>query len=127
MKNPSPYEEEKKAIAHFAAIFLKQNFGFWSRAIKVLMDSHLVVIRVEDFLSPAEIEIGMEKGNTKLIHEMYSKLFHSVKSPLVDQIAEITSKKVISSQISINTETKVFMMTFFLASNLISAGNNSVV
>ncbi len=83
MKNPSHYEEQKNAIAHFADIFLKQNFGFWSRAIKVLMDSHLVVIRAENFLGTAEIEMAVKKGNRALIHEMYSIIFQKIKLSLI--------------------------------------------
>lgn len=117
MVNPSYFEEQKKAIAHFAGIFLKQEFGFPPQSIRVLMDYDLVMIRVNNFLSPAEIQMGMEKRNTNLIHEIYSKLFDKAKSSLVDQINQITSKRVVSSQININFETKVFVMTFFLAAN----------
>ncbi len=123
MENPSHFEEQKKAIASFAGIFLKQHFSFPSHSIKVLMHHDLVVLRVDKFLSPAEIEMGMEKRNTELIREMYSKLFHKIKSPLVDEITRITSKGVMSSQIEIDFETKVFIMVFFLASDSISAGS----
>ncbi|MBC8460798.1 MAG: DUF2294 family protein [Deltaproteobacteria bacterium] len=119
MENPSHFDEQQEAIAHFAGIFLEQKFGFPPQSIKVLMEHDLVVIRVNNFLSPAEIEMGNEKMNTNIIHDMYSKLFNKVKSSLVDQIKQITSKKVISSQIGINFETKVFMMTFFLFSTSI--------
>jgi uncharacterized protein YbcI len=116
MENPSYFEEQKKAIAHVTGTFLKQNFGFSPKSIKVLMDHDLVVIRVDNFLCPAEIEMGMEKRDTKLIHEMYSKLFDRVKSSLVGQIKQITLKEVISSQININFETELCIMNFFLAS-----------
>jgi len=123
MENLSHLEEQKTAIVHFACVFLKQNFSFSPQSVKVLMDNHLVVIQADNFLSPAEIEMGMEKRNTRLIHEMYSELFHKVKSPLVNQIEHVTSREVLSSQISISIETKIFIMTFFLASNSIIAGN----
>lgn len=119
MENSSHFEEEKKTIAHFAGIFLKQEFGFPPKSLKVLVDHDLVVIRVDNFLSPAEIEMGKEKRDTSLIQEMYSNLFNKVNSSLVDRINQITSKKTISSQISINIETKVLIMTFFLFSTLI--------
>ena len=61
MENSSHFEEEKKTIAHFTGIFLKQEFGFPPKSLKVLMDHDLVVIRVDNFLSPAEIEMGKEK------------------------------------------------------------------
>jgi uncharacterized protein YbcI len=127
MENPSHCEEQKKTIAHFTGIFLKENFDTPSQAIRVLMDHHMVVIAVEDFLSPAEIEIGTEERNTELVQEMYSRLFQKVKSPLVDQLIEITSKRVISSQISINLEKRLFMITFFLDTKSISEGNHSLV
>ncbi len=107
MEKAFQFEEAKKAIAHFADIFLKKEFGFLPQSIKVLMDHDLVVIRVDNFLSPAEIDMGKDKKNTNLIHEMYSKLFGKAKSFLVSQIKQITRKEVISSQININFETEV--------------------
>jgi uncharacterized protein YbcI len=74
---------------------------------------------VDNFLSPAEIEMGKEKRDTNLIHEMYSNLFNKVKSSLVDRINQITSKKTISSEISVNIETRALIMTFFLFTNSI--------
>ena len=116
MENSSQLEEQKRAIAHFADIFLKKEFGFLPQSIKVLMDHDLVVIRVDNFLSPAEIEMGKDKKNTNLIHEMYSKLFDKTKSFLVGQIKQITRKEVISSQININFETELCVINFFLSS-----------
>lgn len=116
MENPSYFEEQKKTIAYFADVFLKQKFGFPSQPIKVLIDQDLVMIRVDNFLCPAELEMGMEKRNANLIHEMYAKIFNRVKSSLVKRIKQIMDKEVISSQININFETKVCMMTFFLSS-----------
>ena len=116
MEQSFQLEEAKKAIAHFADIFLKKEFGCLPQSIKVLMDHDLVVIRVDNFLSPAEIEMGKDKKNTNLIHEMYSKLFDKAKPFLVSQIKQITRKEVISSQININFETELCVMNFFLSS-----------
>ena len=116
MENSLKLEEQKRAIGHFADIFLKKEFGFLPQSIKVLMDHNLVVIRVDNFLSPAEIEMGKDKINTKLLHEMYSKLFDKAKSFLVSQITQITRKEVTSSQININFEIELCVMNFFLSS-----------
>lgn len=116
MEKSFQLEEAKKTISHFADIFLRKEFGFQPQSIKVLMDHDLVVIRVDNFLSPAEIEMGKDKKNTNLIHEMYSKLFDEAKSFLVGQIKQITRKEVISSQININFETELCVMNFFLSS-----------
>ena len=116
MENSLKLEEQKRAIGHFADIFLKKEFGFLPQSIKVLMDHNLVVIRVDNFLSPAEIEMGKDKINIKLLHEMYSKLFDKAKSFLVSQIMQITRKEVISSQIDINFEIELCVMNFFLSS-----------
>lgn len=116
MEYPSHFEEQKKAIARFTDSFLEQNFGFPPRSVKVLMDHDIVVIRVDNFLSPAEIDLGMERRNTSLIHEMYSKLFDRVKSSLVGQVKQLTRKEVISSQININFETELCVINFFLSS-----------
>jgi uncharacterized protein YbcI len=116
MENSFNLEEQKRAIGHFADIFLKKEFGFLPQSIKVLMDHDLVVIRVDNFLSPAEIEMGKDKINIKLLHEMYSKLFDKAKSFLVSQIMQITRKEVISSQIDINFEIELCVMNFFLSS-----------
>ena len=115
MEKPSYLEEQKKAIARFAGTFLKQKFAFPPQSIKVLMDHDLVVLRIDKFLCPAELNVGMEKGNASMIHEMYSKIFDKVKLTLVEKISQITCKKVISSQISINFETQACIMTFFLS------------
>jgi len=121
MENTTSFEEQKKTIASFAVIFLRKEFGFLSQSIKILMEHDLVVIPVDDFLSAAEIEMAPDMRNSKMIHDMYSKLFHGVKSSPVDQVTEITFKKVLSGQININFETIVLIMTFFTASNSISA------
>lgn len=122
MEKPHQFEEQKKAIVQLASRFLKQNFGFSPQPINVLMDCDLVVIRVDNFLSPAEIEIRVEKRDTNLIHEMYSELFDRVKSSLVGQIKQITHKEVTSSQININFEAELCVINFFLASKSIGEG-----
>jgi len=105
--------DQKKAIARQAGIFLKQEFGFPSELVSVLMENAMVLIRVENFLCPAEQKIGLEKQDANLIHQMYSKMFDDVKGPFIDQINQITRRKVVSSQIGINFETKNFLMKFF--------------
>ena len=113
--------EQRTAIADFAGTFMKEQFGFppdlllHFQPVKVLMDTDLVTIRVDNFLCPAEQEIG--KKNSSLIQEMYSEIFCKAKSILEDRIHQITCKRVTSSQISINFETKKCVIILFLASN----------
>jgi len=116
MEKASHFEKQRKALADVTDIFLRQNFGFSPKSIKVLMDHDLVVIRTDNFLSRAEIKLGQEKRDKKLIHEMYSRLFDRVKAALVEGIEQITRRRVISSHININFETELCMMDFFLAS-----------
>lgn len=115
MENVFELDSQRRALCEATNVFLRQNFSPSPKSIKVLMDEDLVVIRVNNFLCRAEIEMGKEKRDTNLIHEMYSKLFDGVKAALVDRTEKITLKEVISSQITINLETEVCIMNFFLS------------
>ena len=115
MEKISGFEEQRKALVDVADTFLERNFGFSPRSVKVLMDQALVVVRVDEFLSPAEIKMGLSRTDTRLIREMYSKLFDRVKASLVSQIEQITRKEVISSHININFESRLCVMNFFLS------------
>ena len=116
MENVPDFERQRKALCDAADIFLRQNFSPSPKSIKVLMDHDLVVIRVHDFLCRAEIEMGKEKRNTEIIHELHSKVFDKVKAALVERIEQITRKKVKSSQMNINCESELCVMDFHLAS-----------
>ena len=118
MEDVPDFGSQRKALSDATAIFLRHNFTHSSKSIKVLMDHDFLVVRVDHFLSPAEIKMGKEKSSTYLIHEMYSKLFDRVKSSLVDRIETITRKKVKSSQININLENELCVMVFFLEPKL---------
>jgi len=105
--------DQKKAIAREAGTFLKQEFGFPSETVSVLMEDALVLIRVENFLCSAEQKMGLEKQDADLLHQMYAKIFDFAKGAFIDRINQITGRKVLSSQIGINFETKNFLMKFF--------------
>ncbi len=105
--------DQKNAIAREAREFLKQEFGFPSDSISVLMENAMVLIRVENFLCPAEQKIMLEKQDADLLHQMYAKIFDAVKGPFIDRINQITERKAVSNQIGINFETKNFLMKFF--------------
>ena len=113
--------EQRTAIADFAGTFIRDQFGFPLdslldfQPVNVLMDSDLVTIRMDNFLCPAEQEMG--EKNSSLIKEMYSEIFRKVKSILEDRVHQIICKMVTSSQISINFETKKCVIILFLASN----------
>ncbi|MFH1742476.1 MAG: hypothetical protein ABIH23_26020, partial [bacterium] len=53
--------------------------------------------------------------DTKIIHEMYSRLFERVNGALVDRVEKITRKKVKSSQMNINFESELCVMNFCLS------------
>jgi len=105
--------DQKNAIVRETGLFLKQGFGISSETVSVLMENAMVLIRAGNFLCPAEQNIGFEKQGSDLIHQMYSKIFDAVKGPFIDRINQITGRKVLSSQIGINFETKNFLMKFF--------------
>ena len=88
---------------------MKKVFNFDNQR-KALSDA------ADNFLCKAEIEMGKKKGDTKIIHEMYSKLFDKVKDALVDGVEQITGKKVKSKLININLETELCIMDFYFAS-----------
>jgi len=116
MENVLDFDRQRKALSDAADVFLSQNFSPSHKSIKVLMDHDLVVIRVDNFLCRAEIEMGKERRDTKIIHEMYSTLFDRVKAALVTRIEQITRKKVKSSQMNINFESELCIMDFHLTS-----------
>ncbi len=115
MEKTSHFEKQRKAVADVTDAFLRQNFGYSPESVKVLMDQELVVVRVDKFLSPAEVKMGLGKRDTRLLHDMYSKLFDRVKASLVAQIEHATLKHVMSSQININLESELCVMNFFLS------------
>jgi len=115
MGNVFDLDKQRKLLCEAASVFLRQNFSPFPKSIKVLMDQDLVVIRVDNFLCRAEIEMGKERRDTKLLHDMYSRLFDRVKASLVAQIERTMSKDVMSSQININIESELCVMNFFLS------------
>lgn len=115
MKNVFDFERKKKALSAATDDFLRQNFSPSPKAIKVLMDQDLVVIRVDNFLCRAEIEMGKGKRDVKLLHDMYSRLFDRVKASLIAQIEKTVSKEVVSSQMNIDCESDLCVMNFFLS------------
>jgi uncharacterized protein YbcI len=118
MQTLFPHEEQKNQITHHTSIFLDEQFGFSPRSVTVLTDDQIVVIRVEDFLSAAEVKMGTAIGKASVIRETYSKLFDTVKRPLINQVSAITSKEVLSSLVAISFETKLLLISFLLGSNL---------
>ena len=71
--------DQKNAIAREAGTFLKQEFGFHSESVSVMMENAMILIRVENFLCQAEQKIGLEKQNADLVQQMYAKIFDAVK------------------------------------------------
>jgi hypothetical protein len=53
--------DQKNAIAYEAGIFLKQEFGFPSASVSVMMEKAMVLIRAENFLCLAEQKLGSRK------------------------------------------------------------------
>ncbi len=105
----------KKEIAGFAKTFLKQEFNMAYESVNVLIDHNMMVMRVNDFLCPAEANAGVDKKNAILIQEMYSRLFDIAKGPFLAQLNQILSpKKVVSAQTGINFENRVCLLAFIL-------------
>jgi|GEM_PF-2311549 len=117
MEKVFDFDRQKKALSDATDNFLRQNFTPSPKSIKVLMDQDLVVIRVDNFLCRAEIEMGRENRDTKLLHEMYSRLFDRVKASLIAQIEKAMSREVVSSQMTISCESDLCVMTFSLSQN----------
>ena len=105
---------QKKAIVREADAFLKREFGFPSDSVSVLIENAMVLIRVENFLCPAEQKMGLDKQDADLVNQIHVKIFDCSKEFFIDRINQITGRNVISSQIGINFETKSFLMTLFL-------------
>jgi uncharacterized protein YbcI len=118
MKSSSDLGEKKRAIGSLVGAFFEEEFCFSSPHIKVLIDQDLLLIRVKNFLAPAEIEIGKEKRERNSIYEMYSKLYDKVKFSLINRVNQITCETVISSQIDVNLETRTCLIILYLSSNL---------
>ena len=107
--------DQKKAITRLTGKFLEQTFGISSGSISVLMDHGTILIRADNFLSPAEKKVGMGKKDKEIIRRMYSKIFEDAQGPLADQIVQIIGRKLVSSQVTIDFEVKVLLLTFFFS------------
>jgi len=116
MGNLPDFERQCKAVSDAADIFLRQNFSDSPKSIKVLMDDDLVVIRLDGFFCPAEVQMGKKKRDTVLMHEMYSKLFNETKDALIEQIEQILGKKIKASQMNVDFESEILVMDFHLVS-----------
>ena len=122
MKSSSDLERKKSAIGSLVGAFFEEEFCFLSPHIRVLIDQDLLVIRANNFLAPAELEVGREKRERIPIYEMYSKLYDKVKFSLINRINQITCETVISSQIDVNLETRTCLIILYLSSNLSNNG-----
>ena len=107
--------DQKKTITSLTGKFLEQTFGISSGSISVLMDHGTILIRADNFLSPAEKKVGTGRKDKELIRRMYSKIFDDAQEPLADQIGQIIGRKLVSSQVSIDFEVKVLLLTFFFS------------
>jgi len=105
--------DNKKALIRLSEKFFKEEYGFKAQSISVMLDSSMLLIRVNHFLCPAEQKLGAEKHHIDLIHQMHRKIFEKAKGPLIEKIQDITGCKVVSSQSGLNFETGTFLMTFF--------------
>lgn len=105
----------KEEIADYVKAFLKQEFDIAYESVNVLLDQKTLIIRMDAFLSPAEVKSGVDKNNALLIQEMYSKLFENAKGPFSVKLNQVLSpKKVVSIQTGISFETRVCFLTFIL-------------
>lgn len=115
MESTSIMNGIKEEVAGFAKTFLKQEFNMAYQSVNVLIDHGMVVVRVDDFLCPAEVNAGVDKKNAIMIQEIYSKLFDKAKAPFFAQLNQILyPKKVVSFQTGVNFETRVFLLTLIL-------------
>jgi len=105
----------KEIITGFAKTFLRQEFSMAYESVNVLIDHNMVVIRVNDFLCPAEVMAGVDKKNAAMIEDMYARLFDKAKGPFVAQLNQMMfPQKVVSVQTGVNFETRVCLLTFIL-------------
>ncbi|MFC1863052.1 Na-translocating system protein MpsC family protein [Thermodesulfobacteriota bacterium] len=116
MIHNSDFEGQREALAIFANTFLQQNFSLFPKSIKVFLGSDFVVIKVDKFSWQADVEIKGGKIDKKLSHEMYSRLFDSVKAIFVARIEQITHKKVLSCRFNIDLEIELCVVDFILES-----------
>ncbi len=114
MAKPSGSSMHKKAVARLASGFLERNFGLRPQSIKVLMDPQTVVIRAENSLSAAELQLAGSERDTHLVQEMYARLFERTKSSLIDEFSRLTSKEILSTQINLDFQARALLITLLL-------------
>ena len=105
--------DNKKALIQLSEKFFREEYGFTAQSISVLLDPSMLLIRVNNFLCPAEQKLGAEKHHIDLIHQMHRKIFEKTKGPFIEKIQDITGRKIVSSQSGLNFETRTFLITFF--------------
>ena len=96
-------KEIQEAIIACASAFLKKHFDFDVKGINFLADSHFFVLRVEEFVSRAELELA--KKNRSLIDDMYSRVFYQTIQTLVQPLEQELSKKILSCRMQADVET----------------------
>jgi len=107
-------EKQRNAIINCTSAFLKKYFDFDAQHINVLGNGRMLVFRVEDFVSSAEIELA--KRNRQLIDEMYSRVFYRVIGPFIQPIQLELRKKVVSCRMQADIETRACIITVSLSS-----------
>lgn len=106
-------EGQQNAIIESTSAFLKKYFDFDVNRINVLADSRILVLRVEDFVSPAELELA--KKNRELIEKMYFRVFYQVIRAFVEPIEQELRKKVISCRMQADFDTRDCVITVVLS------------
>lgn len=112
-------EGQRNAIIESTSAFLKKYFHFDVNRIKVLADSRILVLQVEDFVSPAELELA--KKNRDLIEKMYSRVFYRVIRAFVEPIEQELRKKVLSCRMQVDVQTRDCIITVTLSPERIGA------
>lgn len=106
--------EQQEAIIACTSAFLKKYFDFDVKGINVLADSRFLVLRVEEFVSRAELELA--KKDSGLIDKMYSRVFYQVIQTLVQPLEQQLSRKILSCRMQADVETLDCVITVALSS-----------
>ena len=105
-------ELEKNISTAFSAFYEKE-MGFKPSLVKTGIQEDLLIIRIENALSPSEINLISQETGKRLIREMNDQLAQEILPELQKALFPFTGKKPVALEIELHERgrEKVFLVT----------------
>lgn len=96
----------------------RDQLGRGPREARTFVVQHLVLVRLQGILSPAELRLGQQPGGVELVKQVRSRLIESSRDELCRLVEENTGARVVSLHADISTRTGERVFIFTLDGNL---------